>query len=194
MKKISNALFLFVAMLCAFGCSTPKDVLSLAKQGAAITVQTQSKLTDFVDQKNEVYRKRLEAIKRISNGNIEASAEIAVEEYAADLAGMKEQLKMQKTIYDISDKRLSTQALMSKQQSDLEKKLQVGSSVTVPKDKYVALATAFSQLAEEFSYKEWATFAIQYGKDVKSTMDTLKDQADKAKNTADTLVASSPKQ
>lgn len=193
MKKISNTLFLFFALLCTFGCSTPKDVRSLAKQGAVITVQTQSKLTDFVDRKNEVYRKRLEAIKRISNGNIEASAEIALEEYVANLAGMKEQLKMQKIIYDISDKRLSTQALMSKQQSDLEKKLQVGSSVTVPKDKYVTLATAFSQLAEEFSYKEWATFAIQYGKDVKSTMDTLKDEADKAKNTADTLVASSPK-
>ena len=179
-----HAAIVFLLALVSAGCSTPGPVLQLASQGVAITAKTESELDEFVARSNRVYEQRLASVRRLSSGDIEAQAEIEFENETAQRANMKEQFELIKIIRELSTFRMQVRENALKQQAQLEKMLEVGEPITVPKAKLADLRNAFAVLSEEISQEEWLKFAFDYGKQVNASLEKLKDSASKAEKTA----------
>ena len=182
--RLTLSLYLCLLSLTAWNCSTPQPVLHLASHGAAMTSQVGSELDKFVARSNWAYEQRLMGIKRLSTGDIESRAQFAFENYTAERASMRDQTEMVKLIRDLADYRAKIRDESLKQQAQVEKQLEVGTSLTVPKDKITGLQKAFEQLSEELSTEEWLMFAIAYGREVQANVKKLDAAAKQAENKA----------
>lgn len=167
------------------GCSTPSSVLHLASQGTAITGKIESELDSFVNQSNLVYEQRLDSLKRLATGNIQAYAQMDFENYTVERANMSEQAEMIALIRDLSDHRARTRDSALKQQAEIEKTLKTGEPTNIPKEKFSDMMKAFTVLSEELTPKEWLNFSLNYGKQVNDSVKKLKAAAAEAKNKAD---------
>ena len=175
---------IFVALIVS-GCATPKPVLDLASQGAAIAEKSELELEDFVKRTERLHALRLASVRRLSQRDIEAATNIEFENYSLQRAGAKTGLDLVKLIRELSEKkaqiRENTRILQAEREKELANK---DDAPKIPKKELADLRNAFAQLAEELTTQEWLMFAFAYAKQVNESQKKSKDNADKAESSA----------
>ncbi len=185
MNRMKSTTSLIACLVTLAGCSTPAPVLELASHGVAVTTEAETELDTFVRRSNVLYVQRLESIRRIAAGDIDANAKTRFENKTAEKAGMTAQAELVKLIKELSDERAKARDEAQKQYIELEKQLGTGSEpLQIPKEKLAEIKKGFATLSQELSRKEWLDFAIGYGKDIGETVKKSKDDASAAGDTA----------
>lgn len=170
------------------GCATPAPVLDLASQGVAVTGKTEAELDEFVSRSHRIYTQRLQSVKRLAMGNIEANAKTEFENYTAKRAEMTAEANLVTLIRELSDYRVQLRENALKQQAELEKKLAVDSApAKLPREKILELKNAFAELSAEISREEWLGFLIGFGQLVNESRKESKDSAKNAEDKATKL-------